>query len=113
MDSPEEEDMHPEEEMRPALGGTQEEPAGCLSAAAMLGEALQEAAATLRAVLRAAAATLEAALRPAARLVERPADCHSPRRTRRSAHWPRRISDNRHCSSRVSLQPRVRVQITG
>jgi len=91
------------EDMRPAAVETPEEPAENLSAAATLGEALLEAAAMLR---EAQVAALQAA--PA---VERPAYCHRPHRTRRSAHWPRRISNKRHCSSRVSLQLRVRIQI--
>jgi hypothetical protein len=96
---PAEEDMRPAEEdmrlaaaeMRLAAEDTPEEPAEYLAAAAMA----------------------EAALRPAARSVERPLAFRRPRRMRQSGHWPLRIVDKRHCSSRVSLKLRLRIQITG
>jgi len=112
MDSPAAADMRPvEEEMRLAAE-TPEEAAEYLSAAAMRAEAALRPEAAMQAeALRPAAATLGEALLVAP-AVERPADSHRPRRTQRPAHWPRRIVNKRHCSSRVSLQLRMRIQIT-
>jgi len=107
MDSLAAADIHPvEEETRPAaetqeMVGTPEEAAAYLSAAAMRAGAL-----------RPAAAMLGEAHQLAARGVDRPADSHRPRRTQPPAHWPRRILNKTHYSSRVSLQLRVRIHFT-
>jgi hypothetical protein len=59
-----------------------------------------------------AAAIPPEGLRRVARQVGRLADFRRLRRTRHSAHWPRRIVDKGHCSSRVTLQLRREIRGT-